>query len=227
MEEQLKETCGLRLLYTCSPIELEGRAQVGGFRYRLGRLLGDQVSIQLKDQLDYVVPIPNSGLYYAMGAAESLNVPYLQALVKRDGRQRTLWEPDQQMRERMILDNMMLLPGLLEGKRIALVDEAIFTGTTLRTVCHQLKRQGVANIHILIPTAPCASSCPYECLPQRDLLAQKMTLPEMKEYFGAASLTFLSYTDLCQFTDGFQRVCLNCFQQPQSSGKEEESHGKI
>ena len=149
-----------------------------------------------------------------MGAAESLGVPYLQALVKRDGRQRTLWEPDQQMRERMILDNMLLLPDLLEDKKIALVDEAIFTGTTLKTVCQRLKQQGVAEIHILIPTSLCASSCPYGCMPQRDLLAQKMPLSEMEAYYGVSSLTFISYTDLCNITDAFQHVCLKCFQQP-------------
>lgn len=214
MKQQLNEICALRLLYTCSPAELEGKAQIGCFRYQLGRFLGEKAKAVLESRLDYIVPVPNSGLYYAMGAAESLGVPYLQALVKRDGQQRTLWEPDQQMRERMILDNMLLLPGLLEGKTIALVDEAIFTGTTLKTVCQRLKQHGVSEIHILIPTSLCASPCPYGCMPQRDLLAQKLSLPEMKAYFGVSSVTFISYTDLSNFTDAFQHVCLKCFQQP-------------
>ena len=213
MKQQCNEICALRLLYTCSPIELEGKAQIGRFRYGLGRLLGQKVDGELSKQLDYIVPIPNSGLYYAMGAAESMGVPYLQALVKRDEQKRTLQEPNQQIRERMILDNMMLLPGLLEGKNIALVDEAIFTGTTLKTVCRRLRQQGVGKIHIMIPTSLCAASCPYDDLPQRDLLARKLSSVEMQEYLGVTSLTFLSYTDLHNYTEAFQHVCLNCFQQ--------------
>lgn len=108
---------------------------------------------------------------------------------------------------------MMLLPGLLEGKNIALVDEAIFTGTTLKTVCRRLRQQGVGKIHIMIPTSPCATPCLYDDLPQRDLLACKLSAVEMQEYFGVTSLTFLSYTDLRNYTEAFQHVCLNCFQQ--------------
>src|SRR5699024_1449616 len=120
------------LLYTCSPAELEGKVQIGHFRYQLGKLLAETLKSGFSETLDYVVPIPNSGLYYAMGVAEALGVPYLQALIKRDGQRRSLQEQDMKVREQMIRENIALLPGLLEGKSVALVDEAIFTGITLK-----------------------------------------------------------------------------------------------
>ena len=213
MEQRREEKCGIRLLYTCSPIELEGKTQVGCFRFQMGRLLGKYAQKGLAGLLDYIVPVPNSGLYYAMGAAESLKVPYLQSLVKRDGHKRTLQETDLQMRERLITENITLLPGLLEGKRIALVDEAIFTGTTLKMICRMLKGQGVASIHILIPTSICATPCPQGEMPQRDLLVHHIPSTEFGHYFGAASVTFLPYDKMRRFTDSFQPVCLECFRQ--------------
>ena len=71
MEQEISLRCGLRLLYTCGPAEQEGSVQIGWFRYQLGRLLGKAVKDDLASKLDYVVPIPNSGLYYAMGCSRS------------------------------------------------------------------------------------------------------------------------------------------------------------
>ena len=214
MEQEISLRCGLRLLYTCGPAEQEGSVQIGWFRYQLGRLLGKAVKDDLASKLDYVVPIPNSGLYYAMGAAEAMGITYLQALVKRNSQRRTLQEQDQYIRKCMLLENIELLPGLLEGRRVALVDEAIFTGTTLKIICEKLKAGGVAEIHIILPTSVCASPCPFGRLPQRELLAQKVPAAEMKNYVGVASVTFLPDSTMRSFSDDFQPVCLECFRQP-------------
>ncbi len=208
--ENYGKGCGLRLIYTCSPAETEGVTQIGRFRYQLGKLLGEQVKEELAGKLDYIVPIPNSGLYYAMGVAEVLGVPYLQAVVKRNS-QRTLKESDLDKRTTYMLGNMMLLPGLLEGKRVALVDEAVFTGTTLKVLCQMLLRSGVAEIYVLIPTSVCAAACPYGDRPPAELLAGRLSLEDMRQYFGIAGIRFLTYDTLRSYTSRFQPVCLECF----------------
>ena len=149
----------------------------------LGMKLGDQLRAQRPDNLDFVVPVPNSGLYYAMGLSHAAGIPYLQALVKPCGSKRTLPESDLEKRGQMIEQSITLLPNLIQGKRVVLVDEAIFTGTTLRLVCGKLRRCGAAGIYICIPTSPCVSPCPL--LPQKSLLAQRLSPEELTKFIAA------------------------------------------
>ena len=203
------QNCALCLIYTCNPIDVEHGIHIGSYRYFLGAELGRQVVSQLTEPPDYVVPVPNSGLYYAMGFSASSNIPYLQALLKLREGERTLAERDLVKRGRMIRRNMFLLPDLLKGKRVVLVDEAVFTGTTLRLVCEKLRTEGVASIYICIPTSPCVRPCP--ALPQTDLLAQRLSPDEMRQHFQADGLWFLDAHTFPSHTSQFGPDCTRCF----------------
>ena len=102
-----------------------------------------------------------------------------------------------------------LSPDLLKGKRVVLVDEAVFTGTTLRLVCEKLRTEGVASIYICIPTSPCVRPCP--ALPQTDLLAQRLSPDEMRQHFQADGLWFLDADTFRSHTAQFGPVCTRCF----------------
>ena len=207
---ETKQNCAFRLIYTCSPVDVENGIHIGSYRYYLGTKLGDQLRAQLPDNLDFVVPVPNSGLYYAMGLSHAAGIPYLQALVKPCGSKRTLPESDLVKRGQMIEQSITLLPNLIQGKRVVLVDEAIFTGTTLRLVCGKLRRCGAAGIYICIPTSPCVSPCPL--LPQKSLLAQRLSPEEMRRFFQADGLWFLDSDTFRSNTAQFGPVCTRCFQ---------------
>lgn len=203
------QNCALRLIYTCNPIDVEHGIHIGSFRHALGEELGRQVLPHLSPAPDYVVPVPNSGLYYAMGFSKATGIPYIQALVKIREGERTLAETDLVKRGKMIRRNLVLLPDVLRGKRVVLVDEAIFTGTTLRLVCEKLRGEGVASVSICIPTSPCVGDCP--ALPQKELLARRMSPGEMCRDFQADGLWFLESGAFRRHTSQFGAVCTRCF----------------
>ena len=75
---------------------------------------------EIVGRMDYVVPIPNSGLYYAMGLAEQIKVPYLQSLVKPDTLTRSFQISDIALREHVIRQKITPIRELLEDKNIML-----------------------------------------------------------------------------------------------------------
>ena len=201
--------CALSVIYTCNAIETKDQVPVGRFRLELGEALGEDKKDTFPKDLDCVVPIPQSGMYYAMGLAKVIEVPYLQAIVKWDEKKRTL-STNQDMRKATMTKELILIPQFLEGRKIILVDEAIFTGLTIKLVCENLREHGVGEIHICIPTAPCIHPCP--ALPKRDLISSRMSIPEMVEYFGADSLTFQSEEVFDRhMKKQYQSFCVDCF----------------
>ncbi len=201
--------CAFDLIYTCRPLDLVKGVEVGRYRYRIGQLLGKELENHLPKGIDYVVPVPDSGLFYAMGLSESCSVPYLQALVKKDSELRTLSQKSPELREKLLTDNITPIPGLLKSKNIILVDEAIFTGTTLKIVCSKLREEGVGDIYICLPTSPRISYCDY--LPQKDILSQKIDINSMKSYFGVRDIFYLDPEVFKHETIEAGAYCTDCF----------------
>ena len=62
---------------------------------------------------------------------------------------------------------------LLKGKKVAVVDEAIFTGTTLKVVCEMLWSCGVERVYVCIPTPISKHMCQQYIQPERELIIDK------------------------------------------------------
>ena len=75
---------------------------------------------------------------------------------------------------------------------MAIIDEAIFTGITLKVVCDMLKACSVGKMSIFIPTPLCRHRCAQYVQPDRMLLAEEMDKEDIKRYFGADELYFQS-----------------------------------
>lgn len=100
---------------------------------------------------------------------------------------RTLCFADVERRTGLIRDHMKLTGEDLQGKQVVVVDEAIFTGTTLRIVCQMLREAGAAKVHIAIPTPMSNCRCAQYVLPAMPSLADSMPPSKMLDYFGAAA----------------------------------------
>ena len=203
----MQENCLLNVLYTCDDIKRHKQIQVGAFRFALGELLGAQAVGRIPGA-DFVVPVPQSGLYYAMGLAKALHIPYLQAIVKENPLMRTFKEQPHR-RETLVDGQLMIMPSLLEGKDVIVVDEAIFTGVALRVICGKLKDSGVRKIFLCIPTPPCRRPCGQ--LPKGELLAAQMPLDEMAAYFGADGVIFQSEENFRMMMAQYETLSIRCF----------------
>jgi amidophosphoribosyltransferase len=208
MRNQMK--CVFKLIYKSLPFQNIYGKNVGEYRYELGKKLAKSIPENVKEKLDYIVPVPTSGIYYAIGLAEQIGIPYLQALVKPDVKTRSFQIADIGMREKIIKDKIYAIKELLKDKTIALVDEAIFTGTTLRVVSDMVWACGVKDVYICIPTPICRNNCHQYVQPYRKMICENENI-DLKEYFHVKDVFFQKYENFENSLSGLQNSCNECF----------------
>lgn len=203
--------CVFQLIYKSNPAEVSYGINIGYYRYELGKKLAFSLPEKIVQKVDYVVPIPNSGLYYAMGLAEQLKIPYLQALIKPDTLTRSFQISDIALREQVIREKITPIRELLEDKNIILVDEAIFTGTTLRIVCDMVKACGAGEIYVAIPTPICRNVCMQYVQPERRLLSWDVRKEDIVTYFKVNGVFFQEYERFEESIQELGNICRDCF----------------
>lgn len=206
-----QQNCIFKLIYEYSPLDYVNGKQVGEIRQEMGKSLATQIPFVIKERVDFVSPVPQTGITYAMGLAEGLNKPYVEALIKPAREKRSFFLSQTDERKKLLWNKLIPLKEFIKGKKIALVDEAIFTGTTLKVVCEMLRECDVAEIHICLPTPPCVYECPYYVQPKRPLLLEYIRHGMLKDYFNVDSITFLKEKTFLQLKKELKIDCAECF----------------
>ena len=208
-----QQYCVFRLVYLCKPDELFCGRPVAQFRRMLGTALAGALPRRVAREADCVIPVPATGICYAEGLAKGLGKPMVNALEKlHRPNNRTLCFADVERRTGLIRDHMRLTGEDLRGRQVVVVDEAIFTGTTLRIVCQMLREAGAAKVHIAIPTPVSNCRCGQHVLPAMPPLADTMSQAKMLDYFGADSLTYIPGQAFLEIARPFGAVCTDCFE---------------
>lgn len=203
--------CSLHLIYRKKPHETVNNSSVAEWRFRLGYLLKTNITQNVIDELDAIVPIPETGKYYAQGLAHSLNKPYTEAFYKQSEIGRSFDINNKEEREQFINSKLGIIPDLVNGKTIGIVDEAIFTGQTSKIVRELLRNTAVKKIYFFIASPVCRNKCKLNMQPDRNLLCENKTIDDLVSYFDIDGIFF---QDLDSFShivssSGFNHTC--CF----------------
>lgn len=217
LKRQMK--CAFRLIYSTHPTEHIYGESVGRYRYFLGQKLGEKLPANIKREVSCIVPVPSSGLYYAMGISEITGIPYVQGLFKSDTRARSFQIASNATREKLINSKIEPIRELIEGKVIALVDEAIFSGTTLKVVCDMCKACNVQKIYIFIPTPPCYNRCDQYMRPEHDLLSAYVEEDKLKDHFKVSGVFFQSFKTFSKSLEKIPGICYECFEDSRGIGE--------
>lgn len=206
---QLK--CSLNLIYRKKPQEISNNYSIANWRMQLGRTLKQNIPVDIIESLDVIVPIPETGKYYAQGLASELNKPYIEAFYKQSEVGRSFDIKDVKQREDFINAKLGIIPDLIRGKTIGIVDEAIFTGQTLKIVSKLLQQECINNVYFFIASPVCNYRCTFNMQPDRELLSEHTTLNELPLYFKVNDVIFQdreSYKKIVS-SAGFDHIC--CF----------------
>lgn len=161
-----------------------------------------------------VIPVPDTGIPAAIGFAQASRIPYGEGLIKNRYVQRTFIQPNQRMRELGVKMKLSPLKDNLAGKRIVMMDDSIVRGTTTGPTVKMLREAGAVEVHVRISSPPIRYPCFYgiDMAMQKELIASRMTVEEIREYIGADSLGFLSIPGMVRAI-GLKRdkFCMACF----------------
>lgn len=163
---------------------------------------------------DVVVPVPDSGMYAALGFAEESGLPFALGLVRNHYVGRTFIEPKQAIRHFGVKVKLNPVREVVAGKRVVLVDDSIVRGTTSRKIVRMLREAGASEVHVRVSSPPTMNSCHYGIdTPTRgELIAANQSVEEIRRFIEADSLGYLSVEGMLEaFGRPQQATCTACF----------------
>ncbi|MEL9990605.1 MAG: amidophosphoribosyltransferase [Thermoproteus sp.] len=196
--------CALEYVYFAHPASrLSGRG-IWDVRRSLGRLLARGEGAEV----DVVAYVPETARAAAIGYAEALGKPLVDAVVKNRYAGRIFIKPPGL---RTADEAFRVVRDLVEGRRVALVDDSIIRGTNLRSIVLELKRAGAREVHVRIASPPVRWPCFFgmDFQNRKELIAANKNVEEIAAALGADSLRYLDF-DLFSSALG-PNVCYGCF----------------
>lgn len=188
--------CSMEYIYFARPDSIIHGVTVHNARKRMGRLLAKEQPVDC----DMVIGVPNSSLSAASGFAEEAGLPYEMGLIKNQYVARTFIQPTQELRERGVKMKLSAVRGVVEGKKVAIIDDSIVRGTTSMQIVRMLKEAGASEVHMRIASPPLKFPCFYgiDISTRSELMAANHSIDEMCRMIGADSLGFLSIESLIE-----------------------------
>ncbi len=202
--------CIFEYIYFSRPDSNLNGHNVYTYRKDLGRILAREHPVKA----DLVVPVLDSGNTAALGYAEEAGIPYEQAIIRNHYVRRTFIEPAQSIRHFGVKVKHNAVRGILQGKRVVLVDDSIVRGTTLIKLVAMLRNAGAAEVHLRISAPPSIGPCFYgiDTPTREELIANDHTVDEIRDIMGADSLGYLSLEGLRRSAEPLKSgFCDACF----------------
>lgn len=181
---------------------------------RSRELLGRYLAREAPADADIVVPVPDSGVAAALGFALESGLPFQFGLIRNHYVGRTFIEPKQAIRHFGVKVKLNPVREILEGKRVALIDDSIVRGTTSQKIVRMVRSAGAHEVHVRISCPPTISPCFYgiDTPTKRELIAANRSIEEIRDFIGADSLAYLSLAGLKQSVEeDAPHYCTACF----------------
>lgn len=182
--------CSMEYIYFARPDSNVEGINVHTARKNMGKVLAKEAEIEA----DVVTGVPDSSISAAIGYAEASGIPYELGLIKNRYVGRTFIQPSQSLREQGVKMKLSAVRGIVEGKRVVMVDDSIVRGTTSRRIVQMLRDAGAVEVHVRIAAPPIKNPCFYgiDTSTREELIAANHSIEEVRELIGADSLAFIS-----------------------------------
>lgn len=201
--------CVFEYIYFSRPDTRFDGISVYNSRIMAGRILAQTHPAEA----DVIVGVPDSGNAAALGYALESGIPFGMAFVKNSYVGRTFIKPKQSVRASSVRIKLNVLPEVVRGKRVVMIDDSIVRGTTCAKIVRMLKNAGATEVHVRISSPPFLYPCYFGTdVPTGDqLIAHNNTIEQIREMIGANSLGYLAVERLSDMLDGDTGFCDACF----------------
>ncbi len=192
--------CAFEHVYFARPDSILFGDAVGEVRRRLGA----QLAREAPAVADVVVPVPDSGLFAAIGYSRESGLPFELGMTRNHYVGRTFIEPKQSIRNFGVKVKLNPVRSIIASQRVVLIDDSIVRGTTSRKIVRMMREAGAAEVHLRISSPPTAWPCYYGIdTPRRgELIASAKSREEIGAFVEADSLAYLSVEGLLSSLSG-------------------------
>ena len=100
-----------------------------------------------KENIDFIIPTPETSRIYAYGMSEVMNVPIQECIIKNRYVNRTFIIENKDKIQENIKRKFSIIREIVKGKNIILLDDSIVRGNTSKNIIKLLKKyNGAKNI---------------------------------------------------------------------------------
>lgn len=202
--------CIFEFIYFARPDSKIFGENVDKVRRRLGRYL----ALQHPADADIVISVPDSSNTATLGFSEQSKIPFEFGFIRNHYVGRTFIDPKQEIRDLDVKVKFNAVKGVLDGKRVVIVDDSIVRGTTMKKLIQMLREAGTKEIHLRISSPPIISPCFYgiDMPTKEELIASQLTVEEIGKHLGVDSIGYLSIDAMLSMHSlPKENFCVACF----------------
>ena len=211
--------CIFEFVYLARPDSVMDGISVYQARLNLGETLAKRVvSTVPPNEIDVVIPIPESSRPSAAQLAQLLGLPYREGFVKNRYVGRTFIMPGQAVRKKSVRQKLNVIASEFKGRNVLLVDDSIVRGTTSREIVQMARDAGARKVYLASAAPPVRYPNVYGIdMPTSDeLVAHGRTIAEIQKIIGCDALIYQEVDGMKKaigglnpLLDGFDASCFD------------------
>jgi len=185
--------CIFEFVYLARPDSVLDGISVYQARLNLGETLAKRViSTVPPNEIDVVIPIPESSRPSATQLAHLLGLPYREGFVKNRYVGRTFIMPGQAVRKKSVRQKLNVIGSEFKGRNVLLVDDSIVRGTTSREIVQMARDAGARKVYMASAAPPVRYPNVYGIdMPTSDeLVAHNRTVEQIRDIIGCDALIY-------------------------------------
>jgi len=194
--------CMFEFVYLARPDSVMDGISVYQARLNMGETLAQRViSTMPPNEIDVVIPIPESSRPSAMQLAHRIGKPYREGFVKNRYVGRTFIMPGQGARKKSVRQKLNAIGVEFKGRNVLLVDDSIVRGTTSKEIVQMAREAGARKVYLASAAPPVRYPNVYgiDMPTAEELIAHNRSVEEIRAYIGADALIY-------QDVDAMKRV---------------------
>jgi len=227
-ESKKKASCIFEIIYFSRPDSRFSGEFIDKYRRKMGKNLAEEHPADA----DITIAVPDSSNTAALGYSQRSQNRFEMGLIRNHYIGRTFIKPTQLMREMGVKLKFNPVGGVLNDRKVVVVEDSIVRGTTLRKLTELIRKAGAKEVHVRVSSPPIKHPCYYGMdFPSREeLIAHNRTVDEVREQIGVDSLGYLSVERLLDSVPQGEEhgYCTACFTgvYPNHIDEEEENGTK-
>ena len=192
-QEAKRMPCIFEFVYLARPDSTMDGMSVYQARLNLGETLAKRViSTVPPNEIDVVIPIPESSRPSATQLAHLLGIPYREGFVKNRYVGRTFIMPGQSVRKKSVRQKLNVIASEFKGRNVLLVDDSIVRGTTSREIVQMARDAGARKVYMASAAPPVRYPNVYgiDMPTSEELVAHDRNVEEIRALIGCDALIY-------------------------------------
>ena len=185
--------CIFEFVYLARPDSVMDGISVYQARLNLGEALAKRViSTVPPNEIDVVIPIPESSRPSAAQLAQLLGLPYREGFVKNRYVGRTFIMPGQSVRKKSVRQKLNAIASEFKGRNVLLVDDSIVRGTTSQEIVQMARDAGARKVYLASAAPPVRFPNVYgiDMPTAEELVAHNRSVADIQKIIGCDALIY-------------------------------------